>query len=118
MSRPDFRTQAKEIVVNLYLGEHYSQKEPSWRNQLENPAVASALESLLALHNTALQQAEANAVAWTISEIDKIHMGDVGVDIDRAYNSMKNKLRERYKASTGIDPVPSYPATLRNGGKG
>lgn len=56
-----------------------------------------------------LTDAEQNAVAWTIMVIDEIHMNDVGTGIDRAYKGVKNKLRDRYKSITGIDPAPHYP---------
>ncbi|MET3349016.1 UNVERIFIED_ORG: hypothetical protein ABID57_000685 [Arthrobacter sp. UYEF1] len=56
------------------------------------------------------QRGEQNGVAWAIGVIDELHIGGRGAETtDRLFKGIKNNLRDRFKAVTGIDPAPSYP---------
>lgn len=66
--------------------------------------------------------AQQNGVAWAIGIIDEMHVNELfdkqiseGSLGDKGYKGVKNTLRDRYKAETGIDPAPNYPvnATLK-----
>lgn len=56
----------------------------------------------------AVQEAQTNAVAWCIMQIDAEHI-TADPKHDREYKGIKNKLRDLCKAFTGVDPAPTYP---------
>jgi hypothetical protein len=65
-------------------------------------------EAVKALIATAHRKGEQNGVAWAIGVIDDLHFkADIGHDYE--YKGIKNTIRDRFKATTGIDPAPSYP---------
>lgn len=58
---------------------------------------------------------QTNAVAWVIGILDELHIGTMGSfaltsdTTDRLLKGLKNTIRDRYKAQTGVDPAPDYP---------
>lgn len=56
-----------------------------------------------------VRAAETNTVAWTVGVIDELHINSNSSFSDPVYKGVKNTLRDRYKAETGIDPAPHYP---------
>ena len=66
---------------------------------------------IAARESDARRQGEKNGVAWAIGVIDELHFNQSGEwsGLDAEYKGIKNALRDRYKAVTGVDPAPSYP---------
>jgi hypothetical protein len=58
-------------------------------------------------------KAKETTAAWAIGVIDELHL-TAPPEADRTYKGIKNTLRDRFKAITGVDPAPNYPvkATL------
>lgn len=73
-------------------------------------------DKLMSLFTRALQRqsfdSQTNAVAWCVSVVDEMHIDDTD-GADRIYKGVKNRLRDRYKAETGIDPAPRYPVEAK-----
>lgn len=58
----------------------------------------------------AIQAAERRGVAWAIKHIDQMHINNAqDGTADRLFKGIKNTMRDRYKAETGVDPAPNYP---------
>jgi hypothetical protein len=61
----------------------------------------------------AYRQGQKNGVAWAIKVIDDLHIGNEYSDTtDRLFKGLKNTIRDRYKAETGVDPAPNYPVRV------
>ncbi len=92
---------------------HYSETLDSIlgpHSRLSGKAI-QRFQALLA-HATeeAKRRGEQNGVAWAIGVIDELHIGGSGAETtDRLFKGVKNNLRDRFKAVTGVDPAPSYP---------
>jgi predicted RNA-binding protein with EMAP domain len=73
---------------------------------------ANILQAVAAEIERAEVAAQTNAVAWTVGVIDDLHSTTpdrASLVVDMAYKGVKNTLRDRYKAETGVDPAPDYP---------
>lgn len=86
-----------------------------------DPYVATLPEGVQAINEAKaaieklILEAQTNAVAWSIGVIDSLHIIQGDSSSDPHYKGIKNTLRDKYKAKTGVDPAPSYPvkATLK-----
>jgi hypothetical protein len=66
---------------------------------------------------TMINEAQTNAVAWTIMTIDDLHINHTDTMqmsnmADQTYKGIKNTIRDRYKNEVGIDPAPNYPINV------
>lgn len=59
-------------------------------------------------------EAQTNAVAWAIGQIDEMHMREgAGDEADRLFKGIKNNLRGSYESEVGVDPAPDYPVRAK-----
>lgn len=60
------------------------------------------------------REAELRGVAWAGGVIDELHIGGaVHGTVDPLFKGLKNSMRDRCKAITGVDPAPRYPVTAK-----
>lgn len=83
---------------------------------------AEAKQSLLSWRDAAVVEAEKNAVAWAIGQIDDMHFNTPHTETfigDSLFKGIKNSLRDRAKLQAGYDPAPNYPinASLKQSNK-
>lgn len=74
MTTPSSDSELDEMVVNLYLGENFTQQNPNWRAQMKNPVLADAKSALLAWNKQRVEAAlikEYDAIA-AVGDKEKI----------------------------------------------
>lgn len=100
-----FKTMCFGILASRNMG--------AYNQEVFEKKIAKQEEELESYIQDRITEAETNAVAWSVGVIDDIHIGTAGLDPDRNFKTMKNTIRERYEAETGIDPAPNYPIKVK-----
>lgn len=85
-------------------------------NEMSGAWVGAIEDITLLLESTvaeAYRQGQENGVAWAIGMIDNLHIGtEYSNKTDMLFKGLKNTIRDKYKAETGIDPAPNYPVKV------